>query len=418
MLPLLRKVVLISIVLAVPSSALTVRDGDGYGPKRLQDNPAFVALPKFDTQQEREPVSQTTPQATLDADFLTTTVPTYGIENVTELTLPPVQRVDPWLDMQPVDTAIGTFLTEGFAERPTVTPLPSQSSVDAVRAGCPMLLNWPQQLDIYALNPCEKHGQGAWRDSSTNEHIMRFGQSCNPFGGGLAPLVTYSSVLGEETFAFTQKRVTLFESQVVLNDCAGNLRYTIEEKVYKQRARADSLACARFGACDGTDWFQYFLRQANGTLAAQTPWIHLFQSELEFVHPITGATIATAQRIGEWIPNQDNCQGDRRWQLSYADPFPHGPLAIVTERWPLAALMTVATMRDANRRSSGSVAPSWCEVWKASTLILGLWLAASFTTIAALFFLRDAVPPLTAALFEWELKVCGRRMALPSKYVH
>merc|ERR1712173_120404 len=118
-------------------------------------------------------------------------------------------------------------------------------------------------------------------------------------------------------------------------------------------------------------------------------------SDIEFVHPVTGDNIATAKRIGEWIPNQDYCQGDRRWQLSYTDPPPNGPLAVITERWPIAALMTVATLRDSNRRSSGSVSPSWCEIWKTSTLFVGCLLAASFITVATLFFFRDAVPPLS-----------------------
>jgi len=74
-----------------------------------------------------------------------------GLANVTEPTPypPPPPVLHPWKEMQPLDTAIGNYLISGLIAQPTVTPPPSQSSLDLAFA-CPALLTWPTEVSAPA----------------------------------------------------------------------------------------------------------------------------------------------------------------------------------------------------------------------------------------------------------------------------
>lgn len=350
--------------------------------------------------------------------YATTGPPTLGLANVTVPTpLPMAPGVDPWKDAQPIDTAIGAFLAAGLSERPTVTPPPTQDSLDIIRAGCPLLTTWPQELEVVTIDPCDHMHEGSWRDPVTAEPLVLFRLSCSPTTSGLSPRISYSTAGPHaELLAASQMMTTLVGSKIALMDCAGNVRYVIEEKVYKQKGSVDVERCEKFGSCDGTVWLQYFLKSADGALLAHTPYLQLFESTFDVVHPGTGALIARATRVGDWVPNSRECLGQRRWRLTYASPPPPGPFANPTEQWPIAALLTVASMRDASRKPSGLLAPTWCEISKtALSVVVAIVCAAACLTVG-LVFLRDGVPLFRASLIAFESRVCPKRMRVPSKY--
>eukprot|EP00446_Apocalathium_sp_SHHI-4_P007699 CAMPEP_0177163330 /NCGR_PEP_ID=MMETSP0367-20130122/6358_1 /TAXON_ID=447022 ORGANISM="Scrippsiella hangoei-like, Strain SHHI-4" /NCGR_SAMPLE_ID=MMETSP0367 /ASSEMBLY_ACC=CAM_ASM_000362 /LENGTH=455 /DNA_ID=CAMNT_0018609155 /DNA_START=31 /DNA_END=1396 /DNA_ORIENTATION=- len=354
------------------------------------------------------------------APALGTPPPEFSILNVTTPTLvPPTARLDPWSDAQPVDTAIGTLIVSGFQERPTQTPPPSQNSLDVVMAGCPMTLTWPVEVSVTTFNPCDSSQIASWLDAATNEPILEYSQSCSPFRAGMAPILSYSLIEGGHLMVQSQTITTLTGSKIALMDCRGMTRYLLEEKVYHEKKGKDMTSCEKYGSCDGIVWIQYFMYKANGTLVAQTPYLHIFEPSIKVVDPKTGVTIATATRIGSWEPGYSDCQGERRWHLVYAPPEeqPAGPFASPTEQWPLAAMLSVISIRDASRNPNGLVSPTWCELWKGSTSLMVLGAVVVALGMAALVFLRDVVPPLTAGLYELEVRILRRRMFVPSKYV-
>lgn len=349
-----------------------------------------------------------------------TVAPGLGVAYASIPTMAPLlESLNPWKDAQPVDTAIGAFLATGLAQSPTVTPLPLQSSLNIVRAGCPVLLNWPKQLDILALDPCGTTSEGSWLEGSTQKPVVIYDLSCSPFHSGAAPRTSYSQVQeGErgELFAASQMRTTLVGSKVDLMDCAGNVRYTVEEKVFHQKGSADVNSCEKYKSCDGTVWIQYFLHEPNGTIVAETGYLNIFQANFNIIDPATGGIMASAERVGEWNPAASECLGPRRWRLSFAEQMPPGPLALPTEQWPLASMITVLSLRDASRRSSGLLNPTFCEAWKITLQVIWILLAITGLTFALLLCLKDVIPPLTATLYELEQRICPRRMYVPSKF--
>eukprot|EP00405_Crypthecodinium_cohnii_P018098 CAMPEP_0206456000 /NCGR_PEP_ID=MMETSP0324_2-20121206/22110_1 /ASSEMBLY_ACC=CAM_ASM_000836 /TAXON_ID=2866 /ORGANISM="Crypthecodinium cohnii, Strain Seligo" /LENGTH=404 /DNA_ID=CAMNT_0053926857 /DNA_START=104 /DNA_END=1317 /DNA_ORIENTATION=+ len=236
-------------------------------------------------------------------------------------------QLDYWTDVQPVDTALGQFFVAGLQERPTSTPLPLQASLDVVRAGCPMMLTWPREVDVLAINPCDSQHIGVWRNHATNESLVEYYQSCSPFSGGLAPIATYTMAEGGHVLAETQMGVTMFGTRIHLMDCRGSTRYMIEEKVHHETKGRDQRSCEKFGSCDGVIWIQYLIYK-DDELVAQTPFLHLFQSIVRIVDPTTGSNIAVAKRLGDWDPNIADCQGQRQWHLTYvpAEEMPAGAL--------------------------------------------------------------------------------------------
>jgi len=332
---------------------------------------------------------------------------------------PPAAQLDPWNDNQPVDTAIGLFLAAGLADSPTVTPLPLQTGLSIVRAGCPVLLTWPGEVDIVVPDPCGTSGEGSWRDASSEKPVVMYSSSCSPFNSGLAPRMSYSQVEeGErgELFAESQTQTTLVGSKIDLMDCAGNVRYTVEEKVFHQKNSVDRDSCDKYGSCDGTVWIQLFLHQPNGTLVAQTTYLNIFQASFDIVEPNTGAILASAERLGDWNPRATECLGQRKWRLKYAEAPPPGPLALPTEQWPLASLVTILSIRDSSRRPSGLLNITFCGVWKVTLQAIWSVVLVVFVTFSILLCLRDVIPPLKGSLYELELRICPRRMIIPSKF--
>jgi len=344
-----------------------------------------------------------------------TALPTLGLVNITPPTVvPPEVRLDPWKDAQPLDTALGSLLAGSLAEEPTVTPPPLQSSLDLVQAACPLLTGWPLELEITTFDPCDNAHEGGWADAATREPLVDFRQGCSPFGPGLTPQLVYSTAQGE-LMATSRLKTTIVGSKVAIADCAGVPRWTLEEKVYHEVGRVDQSSCDRYGSCDGTIWIQYFLYRIDGRLAAQTPYLKLFEDTIQINDP-SGQRLAMAKRVGDWAPNSAACLGPRRWLLTFATPAPPGDFAVPTAQWPLAALVSIASVRDTSRRPSGLLAPTWCEISKvACSALFALLVAGSLLAGAALFF-GEALEPLRALLYELEQRLCPRRMKLPSKY--
>lgn len=323
--------------------------------------------------------------------------------------------LEPWNDAQPVDTAIGAILAAGLSERPTYTPPPLQSGLDLVRAACPLLTAWPSRLEIHAIESCTGgHNKGSWVDATSQDPLAVFQLSCSPLGSIFSPQVTYSTPQGE-VLATSHLLASFWGTAVAIADCSGTLRYVFEEKVYKQKGSVDAASCELHGSCDGTVWIQYFLRDTSGMLLAETPYLKLFEDAFDILEPRTGFRIATAARLGAWHPDSVPCTGPHRWALTYASS-PPGFFADFTEQWPIAVLLTVASIRDASRRSSGLLAPSWCEVSKVTLSFCLLFMASATVVVGVVVLLRDARQPCRMWLFDLEKRICPNRMRLPSKY--
>jgi len=355
--------------------------------------------------------------AQVPMELPTTTSPPLSFFNITPVTMsPPIVHLNPWTDAQPVDTAIGQFLATSFASKPPATPPPLQSSLDLVRAACPLLTGWPEEIEIATFDPCDNTDEGGWADALNQEQLVSFRQSCSPFTTGLAPLLTYSTMQGE-VLASSHLMTTVTGNKVAISDCSGTSRYFLEEKVYHEVGSVDATTCQRFGSCDGTIWIQYFLyTAANHKLVAKTPYLKLFEDTIQIYNP-TGALIASATRLGEWVPNSAECQGYRKWLLKYAMPQPEGgPFVSITEQWPLAALITIAATRDATRRPNGLLTPSWCEVSKVTLSAIVLMLTIVIVLGGTAVFLREALEPCRVYFYELERRIFPKRMKLPSKY--
>merc|ERR1719336_1951570 len=154
---------------------------------------------------------------------------------------------------------------------------------------------------------------------------------------------------------------------------------------------------------------------ATGRLAAQTPYLRIFEDNID-INDASGRHLASARRLGEWDPVSKGCIGPRRWLLQYASPAPPGPFANVTEQWALAALLTIASVRDASRRPSGLLSYSWCEIRKGALYSLCALCVAAAIFVALAVFTAEALEPLRVLLYDLEQRLCPRRMKLSSKY--
>lgn len=366
-----------------------------------------------------ERVRQHQPVAALP--FIGTTIPpTLGLANITPPTLvPPAVHLDLWRDAHPVDIswrdmAIGELLATSFAEKPTVTPPPLQNSLDLVKAGCPLLTGWPLELEVQTVDPCDSSSEGLWLDAAKKEPIIGFKQSCSLFSSGMTPHLVYSAAQGE-LMAVSHLVTTLVGTRVAISDCSGAVRFFLEEKVYHEVGKTDPISCEEYGSCDGTVWIQYFLYEADGRLVAQTSYLKLFEDSFE-IHNPAGEHLASASRIGDWEPPSEKCEGPRRWLLQFASPAPAGPLSNPTDQWPLAALVTIAAVRDASRRPSGLLAMSGCEIKKMAGATLAFFFVVAVLLVGSAVFFAEALEPCRRFLWELEQRLCPRRMQLPSKY--
>lgn len=355
-------------------------------------------------------------------------IPKMGLANVTEPTPfpPPPPVLKPWKDHQPLDTAIGNYLISGFIAQPTVTPPPTQASMD-LAFSCPTLLTWPSEVAITVPSECTSMDSGNWTDSNDNEH-MQWASTCIDLSETLhtpsaSPVVTYTIPSTGDLFGSSQE-VTNWMGETIteVRDCGAAVVFTIEEKIYKQAGKADDDACQKHKSCDGVIYFQWFMYNAAGKLVAQTPYTTLFQDNFDILDGGKPAVkIATVSR-SDWepddMPKQGDCKADAKppvWNLKY-EGNPPGDWATVTNQWPLAIFMTMHGLREQNRQPNGSMLFGTCQVVKTSGAILLLLVIFCLCVLAPMTIFLLFSAPMMKFFNEAQERFFPKRMGKPGMY--
>lgn len=288
--------------------------------------------------------------------------------NLTEPTAfpPPPPALEPYKDMQPMDTKIGNYFVSRMVASPTMTPPPSQAAID-LAYGCPVLLNWPVEVAVGAPDPCSTKVGG---DISANwtadgSPILSYTESCAVFdlaNRDASPLVSYQLPNGDFLGA-SQEKTVLKGVTLELRDCQYSTRYVMNERVIHQSGTPDDNACEKYGSCDGVVYVQYILKDALDQVVAITPYLNLFPESFQ-INDVAGNEIATASRSG-WDPVHVDCANkvDRHWLLRFATS-PAGIFSKPAERMWIAQMLTMIALRDSKRKSNGMVEMSDCQIMK------------------------------------------------------
>lgn len=360
-------------------------------------------------------------------------VPKMGLANVTEPTPfpPPPPVLRPWKDHQPLDTAVGNYLISGFIAQPTVTPPPTQASMD-LAFSCPTLLTWPSEVAITVPSECTSMDSGNWTDSSDNWQ-MQWTSTCIDLSETLhtpsaSPVITYTIPATGDLFGSSQE-VTNWMGETIteVRDCGGAVVFTIKEKMYKQAGKADEDACQKHKSCDGVIYFQWFMYDAGGKLVAQTPYTTLFQDNFDILDGGKPAVkIATASR-SDWepdaMPKEKDCKAENAdpnrkpevWNLKY-EGNPPGDWATVTNQWPLAVFMTMHGLREQNRQPDGQMLFGTCQVVKTSGTILMLVLIFCLCVLAPMTVFLLFSAPMMKFFNEGQERFFPKRMGKPGMY--
>jgi hypothetical protein len=318
-----------------------------------------------------------------------------------------------WKDAQPLDTAIGHFFVEGLGGQPTLTPPPVAPALN-IAYGCPVLLDWPTEVVVTLPDTYCGH-QGSWGTlADPPVTIMNWSSSCNFFVWDLAPPITYSTPNGDK-FGTSQTRTTLIGTTIRLRDCMDNVRYEIDEKVFRREGAPDPEACNKYDSCDGVISLQYFIRNEAGKIIGQTAFLSLFEDVFSVVAS-NGAIIATISRNPGWTPvSEVDCDTPRQWTIQYgsgaAAAFPEA-----SDRWPIAELVSIISVRDQFRRPSGLMRPSACEVVRGLFSFFFLTVALAAIIAISLFFYHVLINRFRARLVTLEAVLCPKRMKRPAKF--
>lgn len=349
-------------------------------------------------------------------------VPKMGLANVTEPTPfpPPPPVLHPWQDHQPLDTAIGNYLISGFIQAPTITPPPSQSSLDLAFA-CPALLTWPNEVSVSAPDPCGSMETGNWTGKGGGLQIQWATSCIDTTSPGLTPpsisAVTTYTVPNGDLFGTSQERQVMFNDFTEIRDCGGAAIYTIEEKLYKQAGKPDPDACKNHKSCDGVIYFQWFIKDASGRVVALTPYTTIFQESFP-ITDLAGGTIAEVSRTG-WQPDQRTpCTDDakpRLWNLKFASS-PPGNWAAATNQWPIASFITMLAHRDMFRQPNGRVLWSNCEVLKATGYAFSVTAGVCCCVCIPMVIFLLCSAWITRCVTEAEKSLFPKRMGKPAMY--
>jgi len=350
-------------------------------------------------------------------------IPKIGLANVTEPTAypPPPPVLDPYNDTQPLDTAIGYYLLSGFMAQPTVTPPPTQASLD-LAFSCPLLLSWPLEVSVGVPDACHSETTGNWTGLQNKEVLLNWHSDCLASSAGVPQptAVTTYTLPGGDIFGKSQERKSPFGTIIDLIDCGDATVFTVEEKLYKYVGVPHKESCEKYQSCDGTVYLQYFIKNGQGTVVALTPYLNLFQKQFDLNDP-SGLKIATLWRNG-WDPTPvgsplETCSGKprRSWTLQFV-PSPPGVFATGPSQWPLAAMMTMLSQRDGLRLPNGGVVIGMCERNKT----LGLILLAAFGVFLfvgmPLLIVLCCAGTCSKYFHDWESRNLPKRISKPAIY--
>jgi len=327
-------------------------------------------------------------------------------DNVMDVNLKP--GLDPYVDMQPFDTALGALVIGGFLPEPQPSPQgPIADHLQGVSEECPVLLSYPEQIDVEAPDPCagsEGMGKGAWTGlGQGGGELMRWSQYCSLIQPGVsrAPMVEYY-LPGGDYFGYSQMALQLTGYTMMLYDCTGRLIFTINEFVYQQRHWEG-------WKLDTKVWMQYAIKRGSKTIA-QTKYLSVEETNIGLFDE-NNTEIASFMRSEGWDPKSEECTQDgsrRKWTITFneeaANVFPEG-----TRRWPVAELVTMIALREPHRVSAGFTMPSVCEVLKTLFFfsILGAVIALCVSTCIACK--TYCLTPCKIGLYALELMICPNR---------
>jgi len=348
-------------------------------------------------------------------------VPKIGLANITEPTAypPPPPPLEPWNDHQPLDTAIGHYLLSGFIPGPTITPPPTQESLDLAFA-CPLLLSWPLEVGVGAPDPCSSTTSGNWTSMKDNSLLLNWEIDCvnGKSGDGLpsaTSVTTYMLPTGD-LFGKSRESKTPWGTKIELIDCGGTTIYTVEEKIYKYVGKPNRESCEKYQSCDGTVFLQYFVKNGQGAIVAMTGYLNLFQSRFD-LNDAGGLKIASVWRNG-WDPAiKSDCATSkgRAWTLQFVAAAP-GVWGAATSQWPLAAMMTMLSQRDETRQPNGSVAVNNCEVGKTLALVLLAFIGVCCCVCVPLVVVALFSGPFKGFFNHIETIILPKRMGRPQHY--
>lgn len=333
-------------------------------------------------------------------------------------TKPP--QLDPWEDVQPIDTQIGNYFTSNRGEDDIDLAAPNMTAMD-LEVGCPLLLSWPTDVDVVAPDPCGGRGiwpwytppNGGWANGGNlSDKMVEYSTSCGFFTKEFAEVITYR-LPGGDLFGTSQTATTLYGTRVLLRDCSGRTRFIIDEKVYRREGAVNADACNKYGSCDGTVFLQYFVRDQSERIIAETPYLNLFQDQFEVISP-AGPPVAMVSRLGEWSPVSGEC-GEKTWTIKY-NAGAGGIFLNAEQRWPIAEMVSIMTHRDQFRRSSGLMRPSACEVSKVVVYFLLVLIAIFLFFFGGFFFQQVIRTRLQIFLLRLELWFCPKRMNKASNH--
>jgi hypothetical protein len=326
---------------------------------------------------------------------------------------PPPPTLNAWDDQQPIDTQLGILFVGRFANQPTATPPPSQSSLD-VSFACPLLSEWPQVMELDSLDPCGGAAAGNWTAQGDSQAstgwLLTWRMTCGIFEGGTAPVVKYVMPAGD-LFSSSTILTSLWGNTMGLRDCAGNMKYLIDEKVFHEAGETDPHACETYGSCDGTIWMQYIIRNENNDEVARTSYLHLFQDSFT-IQDVRGNVVATVTRVGDWRPHDGQC-GSRKWRVAFPSSGTGGPFSEAADQWPISQLVTMMAVRDEYRAPTGLTRPTACEVLKFGVRFVLFLLFCGLFTGCTLMFFKTWIGPVRSFLVNLENTVCPARMRKP-----
>mmetsp|Transcript_75344 Transcript_75344/g.140503 ORF Transcript_75344/g.140503 Transcript_75344/m.140503 type:complete len:361 (-) Transcript_75344:45-1127(-) len=314
--------------------------------------------------------------------------------------------LDPYVDMQPFDTALGALVIGGFLREPQGGPQgPIQDNTAGVSDDCPVLLSTPEEMVVEAPDACagsDGLGTGLWTGGGSD--VMRWKQYCSLISPGVsrAPMVEYYLPEGDY-FGYSQMQLRLTGSTMQLYDCTGELIFTINEFVFLQRN------WVRWFHVDTKVWMQYVINRGSKAIA-KTKYLPVDEGTIA-MYDESNNEIATFIRSEGWDPKSNECSEDgarRKWTITYtaeaANVFPDN-----TQRWPMAELVTMIALRDPNRVSMGFIMPTLCEVIKTLFFFALVGVLMACLISCCIGCKMHCQPACRVGLFALELAICPHR---------
>mmetsp|Transcript_48042 Transcript_48042/g.127303 ORF Transcript_48042/g.127303 Transcript_48042/m.127303 type:complete len:415 (+) Transcript_48042:158-1402(+) len=358
-------------------------------------------------------------------------IPSLSAANLTKPTMvPPLPpTLNPVEDYQPLDTAIGDFVAKQFVEEPTVTPPPTQAALDT-QFGCPEYLTLPDVMYVSAPR-CGTSGsrEGKWIDDQQS-HATLDNPPPTPYHAvwneeyclsGICGNIKYVGFDDEGPSGYFASKFDPFNSVQVttITDCARNLKFIVEERVYKQTSWTSDLECHQYGSCDGTVFLTYTVKDHNGKTVAFTPTLKLFQNKFPILateRAGTVVTIAEFVREGAWNPQESCPTYAKNWAVRFLTTSKDLPDGTYGRKFVVGALATIIGLRDDERTPDGLVGVTGGLMvnWLVVLLVLGgliLLCCGAFQLFAG-----TCAPRLTVIFKQMERDFFPNEMHKPSKF--